>query len=234
MKKVISFSLYGNDPIYTIGCIRNAEIKNQIMSDWEMWVYHDNTVNNEILDKLNMLGVNLITPDLNNTFGRLWRFLPSSDPNVDYFISRDTDSRLSMRDVVSTEEWINSGKNFHIVREHPVGHHWWMNAGMWGCKKNSIKDIKELIFNYEKTSTNTDDKFFDQYFLEKIIYPLTINNSLIHAEFCDLEGISVDIKRDRLLDDFAFIGESIDEFDNPRGDQRSPIIRLYNEKKMKI
>ena len=232
MKKVISFSLYGNDPIYTIGCIRNAEIKNEIMSDWEMWVYHDNTVNDEILTNLTNLGVKLIVPDLTDTFGRLWRFLPSSDPDVDYFISRDTDSRLSMRDVVSTEEWIESGKNFHIIREHPQGHHWWMNAGMWGCKKNSINDIKKLMIDYHQLTDNYGDKFFDQYFLESIIYPLTKDDSLIHAEFCNLEGISVDIKRDRSLDDFAFIGESIDQFDNPRGDQRTPIIHLYNQKKI--
>jgi hypothetical protein len=227
MKKVISFSLYGNDPIYTIGCIRNAEIKNQIMPDWEMWVYHDKSVNEVILSKLLVLGVKLIDTDLDIKFGRMWRFLPSSENDVDYFISRDTDSRLSMRDVVSTEEWINSSKEFHIVREHPIGHHWWMNAGMWGCKKNSIKDIEKLMEDYSQISTKVDDKFFDQYFLEQIIYPLTKSKSLIHAEFCNLEGISTDIKRDRILDDFAFIGESIDEFDIPRGDQRTPIKNLY-------
>jgi hypothetical protein len=227
MKKVISFSLYGNDPIYTIGCVRNAEIKNQIMSDWEMWVYHDKSVNEIILSKLLVLGVKLIDTDIDVKFGRLWRFLPSSESDVDYFISRDTDSRLSMRDVVSTEEWINSGKEFHIVREHPLGHHWWMNAGMWGCKKGSVINIKKLMEDYSLISTNSNDKFFDQYFLEQVIYPLTKNKSLIHAEFCDLEGISTNIKRDRLLDDFAFIGESVDEFDIPRGDQRTPIRNLY-------
>jgi protein O-GlcNAc transferase len=230
MRKVISFSLYGGDPIYTIGCVKNAEIKNEIMPDWEMWVYHDKSVNIEILNKLKNLGVTLIETGLDISFGRMWRFLPSSDENVDYFISRDTDSRLSMRDVVSTEEWINSGKKFHIVREHPIGHHWWMNAGMWGCKKGSIYDIKELIFDYSKVSTKYGDKFFDQYFLEDIIYPLTKNDALIHAEFCNLEGISTDIKRDRALDDFAFIGESIDQFDVPRGDQRTPIKNLYYQK----
>ena len=197
------------------------------MSDWEMWVYHDKSVNDIILSKLLVLGVKLIDTDIDVKFGRLWRFLPSSESDIDYFISRDTDSRLSMRDVVSTEEWINSGKEFHIVREHPLGHHWWMNAGMWGCKKGSIINIKKLIEDYSLISTNSNDKFFDQYFLEQVIYPLTKNKSLIHAEFCDLEGISTNIKRDRLLDDFAFIGESVDEFDIPRGDQRTPIRNLY-------
>ena len=230
MRKVISFSLYGNDPIYTIGCVRNAEIKNDIMSDWEMWVYHDYSVSQDILTKLETLGVKLIQPDLDDVFGRIWRFFPSSEPDVDYFISRDTDSRLSMRDVVSTEEWINSGKNFHIGREHPVGHHWLMNAGMWGCKKDSINDIKKLIMEFADGSPHLYNKFFDQYFLEVIIYPLTKDNSMIHAEFCNIEGTSVDIKRDRALDDFAFIGESVDQYDNPRGDQRSPIIHFYNQK----
>lgn len=232
MKKVISFSLYGNDPIYTIGSIRNAEIKNKIMKDWDIWVYYDNTVNLEILTKLKNLNVTLIKSDLDIAFGRLWRFLPSLDNNVDYFISRDTDSRLSMRDVVATNEWIDSGKNFHIIREHPLGHRWFMNAGMWGCKKNTIKDIDKLIINYFNTCGKKYDKFFDQYFLENIIYPFTKNNAMIHDEFCNIEIDSTNIKRDRALDDFAFIGESIDEYDNPRGDQRTPIINLYYNNKI--
>jgi protein O-GlcNAc transferase len=230
MKKVVSFSLYGNDPIYTIGCLKNAEIKNKIMSDWEMWVYTDNSVDEKITNELTQLGVVLIYTDMDISFGRMWRFLPASE-DVDYFISRDTDSRLSMRDVVSTQEWIDSKKSFHIVREHPLGHHWWMNAGMWGCKKGSIPDIRGLIMNYSQNSKKIYDKFFDQYFLEDVIYPISKNDALIHDEFCNMETNSVEIKRDRLLDDFAFIGESVDEFDVPRGDQRSPIKKLYYDKK---
>jgi protein O-GlcNAc transferase len=230
MRKIVSFSLYGNDPIYTIGCIKNAEIKNKIMEDWEMWVYHDESVNQEILSTLKSHNVFLIKSHLGNHLGRMWRFLPASS-DVDFFISRDTDSRLSLRDVESTDEWIKSGKNFHIVREHPVGHHWWINAGMWGCKGGSVKDIEKLINEYYVNTTKKGDKFVDQYFLEDIIYPIAKKDVLIHDEFCNMEQVGIPIKRDRILDDFAFIGESVDENDIPRGDQRTPIKNLYTMKK---
>ena len=34
MKKVISFSLYGNDPKYTIGMIKNVNISKELYPDW--------------------------------------------------------------------------------------------------------------------------------------------------------------------------------------------------------
>jgi hypothetical protein len=46
-----------------------------------------------------------------------------------------------------------------------------------------------------------------------------------------MEQVGIPIKRDRILDDFAFIGESVDENDIPRGDQRTPIKNLYTMKK---
>ena len=50
--KVLSFSLYGNNPIYTIGTIKNARLKQIIFPDWEMWVYYNSTVPKEIIKEL--------------------------------------------------------------------------------------------------------------------------------------------------------------------------------------
>jgi len=34
MKKIISFSLWGDNPIYTQGAIRNAELAKEVYPDW--------------------------------------------------------------------------------------------------------------------------------------------------------------------------------------------------------
>jgi hypothetical protein len=34
--KVISFSLYGDKPIYTTGAIKNAELKETYFKDWKI------------------------------------------------------------------------------------------------------------------------------------------------------------------------------------------------------
>jgi hypothetical protein len=229
--KVISFSLYGNNPIYTIGCIRNAILKQTIFKDWEMWVYHNDTVHQEILDRLVELNVKLInTNEDNGFFGSLWRFRTINDDDIEYFISRDCDSRISERDEVAVNEWILSGKSFHILREHPIGHGWVMNAGMWGAKGNSISNFMMLTKDYLKNNPRIDDKSIDQCFLRDIIHPIVSKDLFLHDEFFNYEGIGTNIKRDRKLDDFAFIGESVDENDKPRGDQRSSIINIYYSK----
>ena len=72
------------------------------------------------------------------------------------------------------------------------------------------------------------DKTIDQCFLRDVIYPIAKENLFLHDEFFNYERIGTHIKRNRNLDDFAFIGESVDENDIPRGDQRTSIRLKYN------
>jgi hypothetical protein len=226
--KVVSFSLYGENPIFTMGCIKNANLKKEVFKDWEMWVYHNNTVNQDILKELENLGVKLInTNEDKGFFGSLWRFYPIFNSNVKYFISRDCDSRISIRDEVSVNEWLSSGKKYHIVRDHPIGHGWPINAGMWGAKCNTIDNFEDLLKNYLINNNRTNDKSIDQCFLRDIVHPIVVNDLFLHDEYFNYERIGTNIKRERHLDNFAFIGESVDENDEPRGDQRSPIKSRY-------
>lgn len=227
-KRVLSFSLYGENPIYTIGCIKNAQLHQSFFKDWEMWVYHNDTVPNDILHSLSELNVKLInTKEDRFLINSLWRFLPICDENVEYFICRDCDSRISERDVIAVNEWISSGKEFHIIRDHPLGHGWYMNAGMWGGKGNSINDFYNIMESYLKNHYRPQDRTMDQCFLRDVVYQYAIKSVFVHDEYYNYEGYGVKIKRDRHLDDFAFIGESVDENDEPRGDQRSPIKERY-------
>lgn len=226
--KILSFSLYGTDPMYTNGAIKNAKLKQKIYPEWEMRVYYNNTVPQEIIKELKMYeNVKLIEIEEDNRFvNSLWRFFPASEENVEFFISRDLDSRISERDRTATEEWIKSGKKFHIIRDHPVGHGWLMNAGMWGCKGGAIYNIEKKIKDYVMNK-NYNDKSIDQCFLRDVIHPIAVYDLLLHDEYFNYERIGQKIERDRKIDDFAFIGESVDENDNPRGDQRSPIRARY-------
>ena len=226
--KILSFSLYGENPIYTIGAIKNAKLKQHIFPEWEMWIYYNDTVPKKIIEELKKFEkIKLIFMDEDNKFvNSMWRFLPASESNVEYFISRDADSRISERDSTAVQEWINSNKLYHIIRDHPIGHAWPINAGMWGCKGNTICNISEQIKNYI-IGKNYYEKSIDQCFLRDVIYPKTLNSLFLHDEYYNYEKIGKAIKRDRKKDKFAFIGESLDENDIPRGDQRSPIISRY-------
>ena len=51
----------------------------------------------------------------------MWRFLVTDDLSVDYFIVRDVDSRLSLRESLAVMDWtrLHSDKAFHCIRDHP-------------------------------------------------------------------------------------------------------------------
>lgn len=42
--KYVSFSLWGSDPIYNVGVLKNVNLVKEIYNDWQMVVYYDNSV----------------------------------------------------------------------------------------------------------------------------------------------------------------------------------------------
>jgi hypothetical protein len=225
--KVISFSLYGDNPKYTIGAIRNSELKETFFPGWEMRVYHNDSVPNYVLDELAGNNVVLINTGVDQGFcNAMWRFAPASE-KVECFISRDCDSRLFERDAVAVNEWLESGKCFHIIRDHPGGHAWEISAGMWGARGCFVEDIQDKINQYIQTSSWVNDRAVDQRFLQEVIYPRARESLFLHDEYFNYEGIGVQIKRDRKLDDFAFIGEPFDENDQQLSNHRDMIIQRY-------
>jgi protein O-GlcNAc transferase len=182
MKKIISFSLWGDNPVYTQGAIRNAELAKEIYSDWICRYYIGKSTPNNIIESLrNFDNTEVIEMDNEGDWtGMFWRFYPAGEDDVDVVIVRDCDSRLNNREKEAVNEWLNSDKGFHIMRDHP----WHTTAilgGMWGSKKGVTPNIKQQIENYVKGN------FWqvDQNFLRDVIYPTVKNNSLVHDEFFD-------------------------------------------------
>jgi hypothetical protein len=100
-------------------------------------------------------------------------------------LSRDTDSRIYDREVIAVNEWLSSGKLFHIMRDHPYHSHLIM-AGMFGAKKiQQVPNWKELMINVNQDSNRIN---YDQNFLRDYIYPYIVDNSVIHASFNRFES----------------------------------------------
>ena len=225
--KVLSFSLWGDNPKYTVGAIKNSELAKKFYPDWEMRLYYNDSVPVYVLEQLKSNNVNIVDTEQDLThWNALWRFMPASEEGVECMISRDCDSRIFERDVAAVEEWLQSDKMFHIIRDHPGGHMWEINAGMWGCRGGFIKDIKGQIESYMEQK-GTFDRSIDQCFLRDVIYPQAKESLFSHDEYFHYESLSTHIKRDRKLDDFAFIGEPFDENDNQIENHRAMIIQRY-------
>ena len=58
---------------------------------------------------------------------------------MDHFIIRDADSRLSRRDFCAVEEWLKSGKMFHVLRDHPSHSNFPISGGLWGGNRFAFK-----------------------------------------------------------------------------------------------
>ena len=205
MIKVISFCLWGTNPKYTIGAIRNAELAKQIYPDWKVWMYVSEDVPKNILDQLISLDCNILNMGESNWNGMFWRFKPAANPDIT-MISRDTDSRLSHREKAAVDEWLDSDKDFHIMRDHPY-HATEILGGMWGARNGILSGLKEMIANYDKG--DFDNKWqVDQNFLRDIVYPKVMDNSIIHDSFFERKPFPTQ----RINGEF--VGSVFDEHDN--------------------
>lgn len=209
MKKIISFSLWGDNPKYTIGAIENAKIAKQIYSDWICRIYVGKSVPDTVWDTLvDMDNTELIDMNEDGDWtGMFWRFYPASEEDVDVFIVRDTDSRLSVREKEAVDEWLESDKGLHIMRDHPY-HTSLIMGGMWGMKKGTFPKMKELIEIYR------GGNFWqvDQNFLNQFVYPLCKENSIVHDEFFNFESWKKPFPNKR--NDLEFVGDVFDENNN--------------------
>jgi len=70
---------------------------------------------------------------------RLWRYLIIDDRQVDVFIVRDSDSRLTQRDAIVVADWLRqkpeSTAIFHCIRDHPFHSRVPVSAGLWGARR---------------------------------------------------------------------------------------------------
>jgi hypothetical protein len=207
MKKVISFSLWGDNPDYNIGAIKNADYAKIFYKDFECWFYiHEETVPQQTIDKLNSFDntkIILKNGDLNTIKPMMWRFEAIDEPDVEIMMPRDCHTRFIFREKHAVEEWLNSNKLFHIMRDHPY-HNTKILGGMFGTKKiPEISSWKNIMNNVTQYSSD-----YDQTFLRDSIYPLVKNNSTIHASFHKMEDNATNfpINYD---DEFKFVGEYV-------------------------
>lgn len=177
-KNIISFSLWGDKPVYVHGAIANARIAPNLYYGWTCRFYCDESVPEDAVSILEREGAQVVrvTEPALKEYKPLWRFLASDDPLIDRFICRDTDSRLNGQELIAVEDWLRSHKRFHIMRDH-IYHMELILAGMWGGVAGVIPNIKETILSNKMYSEN---RFGDQAFLMNEVWPLVRDDMVTH------------------------------------------------------
>lgn len=211
MYKYVSMSLFGNDPKYTVGALRNASLMQKFYPGWKMIVYHDMKVPRDVLEQLRDLQVKLVDNNLiEGTNKTMWRFLVNDLVDCERYVVRDCDSRFNEREKWAVETWEKSGHPFHIMRDHPNHKDFKIPGGMWGSKRGFIENMAFLISKYPKNDTAYGH---DQNFLKHCIWPKASTTALIHDSALDEIG---NVRHFPMRKNHRFVGEVFDQNDVPR------------------
>lgn len=219
MKNVIAFVLYGNQRRFVVGAFINAVLARKIYPDFTVRIYVGAGVPTWVSEELRkFVNVELRTaPPGNEWFSRAWRFLAFSDREVDIVLVRDLDARLTVRERAAFDEWYESGLDFHIMKDHPIGHRDWpISAGMWGGYANNLRNMSMMMGLYMQGTMMQDSYLYDQKFLAQKIWPRVQKSCLVHDSFFDTKVIapSMTKKFPIALENIAnHIGAALDEND---------------------
>jgi hypothetical protein len=224
--KYITYSLWGDNKVYTYGIIENVIDARKYYDGWIVRVHYNDTVPTGIIDwlkKQDNVEVMYHPGTKKKASNTLWRFedLFIKDAIV---LSRDADSRFSEREVKLVNEWLDSTKDFHIIRDHK--HHMVpILAGTFGCRNNCLEYIGvpsgarninqcplqfvpglEFMRSFLQNLPQERDVYIvDQMFLFAYVYPYVANKSMIHCSHNAYEPFA--LKIDQV--DEGFVGEVV-------------------------
>jgi hypothetical protein len=209
--KYISYSVWGDNKVYTYGIIENVLDAKKYYEDWIVRVHYNDTVPVAIIDWLKKQDNVEIVHHLGTktkASNTLWRF-------EDLFIKdaitiiRDADSRITQREVTCVNEWLESSNDFHIIRDHK-NHTCPICAGLFGCRNNCLDYVGipngarnvndpplkfvrglELMHSFiENLPSERDVYIVDQMFLFAYVYPYIVNKSMVHCSYNAYEPFS--------------------------------------------
>jgi hypothetical protein len=195
--------------LYTLEYISEAKY---FYPDWRVRIYYHNI--NKTIDQIIQIEKHFKNVDFCDVFnipllgnissfmsGRLHRFIAIADPFVDIYMSRDIDSPIFKREVVSVNQWILSNKLYHIMRDHPL-HYDVILAGLWAFHISKNETIRNQFTRYlfSKSLINCYNSITgDQDFLQDYVWPIAENQSMQHDSFhCHKFSLSIPFTQPKL------------------------------------
>ena len=207
-KNLICFCIWGNCNLYNYGIWENAMLIPKIYPGWIMRVYYTESCNQDIireLKKLPYVECSLFLTD-NSFRNTMLRFLPAYEKNNNIVIVRDADSRINRREKAAVDEWLNSDKDFHIMRDHPKNRSKIL-AGLWGVRNQLLVGKLDQFFEWFDNPPNTRFSS-DQQFLARKIYPFVKKKTMIHASFNAYEPWALPFPKDAPGRSKGFVGKT--------------------------
>ena len=208
MNKIIAISVWGDNPRYSVGAIRNAELGRKFFPEWNIFIYYNSSVQSKYIEELKAFeNVRLINCDeLAEVSPYFWRFFCLFEREDNIVLIRDADSRLSLREKWCVDKWLISNENYSIIRDHVRHYDFPILAGMWGRKGKLPEELFVKMLEYAKKTYYT----VDQEYLKNCVWEYAEYDSCIvgiseNKQFCDT--------RKEILP--HFVGQGYDENDEP-------------------
>ena len=169
-KKIIAFSLFGSSSAYIEPAVINTEIVADVYPGWVCRFYIDDSVPESAVERMKNNGAEIVrvSAEQQQWPGTMWRFLAMDDPGAAYIIFRDADSVISQREAAAVQEWLESGRYFHTMRD-AGSHTELILAGLWGAVAGAVPDMEGKIQAYLSQPLESRH-FADQFFLRDHIW----------------------------------------------------------------
>ena len=208
MNHLIAYSLYGDNLKYTVGAIKNA-VLSQRYPGFDLRFYVGRSVPEWVTQTLGLFKNVELVPmaGSEDPSAMFWRFYALADLSYDYILIRDTDARLNDREMDMHQEFVESGKDFHIIKDHPTGHNNLINGGQFAAKGRVLHDIHKSVDAWRPEPRYLNDMEF----LWEMVYPRIKDNCLIHDEYFNTPGsVKSRTKKKHTLD---MVGGALNEDD---------------------
>lgn len=190
-QNIIAFSLFGDQPRYCETAILNVIEARKIYPEWRCRFYVDESVPSSVLSRLQQHGAQLVlvSPEQQQISGLFWRFFVMDDPEVKRFLIRDADSLISMREREAVDEWLQSDRWFHVMRDY-YSHTELILAGMWGGCTGIFHQIETSIRQYIASGRYLNERVIDQHFLRYCIWPTLQQSVITHDRYLFADNAS--------------------------------------------
>jgi len=202
MNKIISMSVWGNNPRYIVGAKKQIDLAKKYYPDWKVRIYTDNPLNfsDEEIQTVKMS---------DGSYGMFWRFLALFDSEENIVMVRDSDSRTTIREQMCIQEWLSSDKIFHTFKDHDA-HYEFPIIGCSFALKGKLDDSTRQIM----TSYMNREKYYcsDQNFLRDYVWKLVEQSSMVHS--MTHPGWFSETRK-KLKNKYSFCGNGYDENDMP-------------------
>lgn len=177
-KKLIAFSLYGDEDRYINNIESSIDSYNTFFPDWQIRIYLSRDIPITIFNRIKELGCEIIVMKSKGKDFRYmyWRFLPLDDIDTDMVLIRDIDSIASEREKKMVDEWLYSNKKLHIIRDH-ILHNAKIMGGMWGIRLNKRPyGILKKMHKFTKKNRYGSDQGFLEIIYDAHITDMHVND----------------------------------------------------------